>query len=43
MITFPHLYGGDYDARKNAFPRLVSIDFAMSLTAVLFDLPPMLW
>ena len=34
MITFPRLYGGNYDARKNVVPRLVSIDFAMSRATV---------
>ena len=43
MTTFSCLYGGDYDARKNALPRIVSIDFAMSRAAVFFNLPPVLW
>ena len=38
MTTFPRLYGGDYDARKNVVPRIVSIDFAM-LRATFFGAP----
>ena len=43
MTTFPRLYGGNYDARKKAVSRIVSIDFAMSRAAVFFDLSPVLW